>query len=84
MNLVKSIVEPTAAGKDVEALQRLDGGQGRGWRPAQHDEDDHYCDPDYDDGDCDSNQYNDVSYDLRCSSHIVDDQLFWGEIYSIR
>ena len=48
------------------------------------DEDDHYGDPDYDDGDCDHNQYNDVSYDLRCSSHIVDDQLFWGEIYSIR
>ena len=54
------------------------------------DEDDHYGDPDYDDSDCNHNQYNDVSYDLRCSIHIVDDQLCWGsgwgfgEIYSIR
>ena len=40
--------------------------------------DDHHGDPDYDDGDCDHNQYSDVSYDLKCSSHIVDDQLCWG------
>ena len=38
------------------------------------DEDDHYGDPDYDDGVCDHNQYNCVSCDFRCSSHIVDDQ----------
>ena len=54
-NLVKSIAEPTAAGKDVEALERLDWGQGRGWRPAQDDEDDNYYEDIHvgDDGDDD-------------------------------
>ena len=39
---MKSIAEPTAASKDVEALERLDRGQGGGGRPAQDDVDDNY------------------------------------------
>ena len=39
---MKSIAEPTATSKDVEALERLDGGQGGGRRPAQDDVDDNY------------------------------------------
>ena len=39
---MKSIAEPTAASKDVEALERLDRGQGGGRRPAQDDVDDNY------------------------------------------
>ena len=42
LNLVESIAEPTAAGKDVEALERLDRRQGGGRRPAQDDVDDNY------------------------------------------
>ena len=52
---MKSIAEPTTASKDVEALERLDWGQGRGWRPAQDDEDDNYYEDIHvgDDGDDD-------------------------------
>ena len=39
---MESIAEPTAAGKDVEALERLDRRQGGGRRPAQDFEDNHY------------------------------------------
>ena len=51
MNLVKSIAEPTAAGKDVEALERLDRRQGGGRRPAQDVEDNHYYEDIHDDDD---------------------------------
>ena len=58
---MESIAEPTAAGKDVEALERLDRRQGGGRRPAQDVEYNHYYEDIHDD---DDNVINVVACDL--------------------